>query len=107
MLQPDDGYGSQVRCGSCGRTFNPAAYEHHSRICARVFGGKRKVFSSSAARVEGTEAAAYNHRPGANTGRGGAGGRPQGHAGPSSSSQADDGPLPTWKAQVRGVMCHV
>lgn len=62
-----------------------------------MFGGKRKVFNSKAARVEGTEAAAYNNRP---TAKGAAGNRLTGHPGEGISSKTE-GPLPTWKAQVR------
>jgi hypothetical protein len=38
-------------CGSCGRKFNPEAYERHSKICKKVFRTKRKKFNSQAKRI--------------------------------------------------------
>jgi hypothetical protein len=41
----------QVECPDCSRKFNPSAYQKHSKICAKVFQNKRKVFDSKNMRV--------------------------------------------------------
>eukprot|EP00195_Chlamydomonas_chlamydogama_P010129 CAMPEP_0202914036 /NCGR_PEP_ID=MMETSP1392-20130828/62077_1 /ASSEMBLY_ACC=CAM_ASM_000868 /TAXON_ID=225041 /ORGANISM="Chlamydomonas chlamydogama, Strain SAG 11-48b" /LENGTH=611 /DNA_ID=CAMNT_0049605539 /DNA_START=131 /DNA_END=1966 /DNA_ORIENTATION=- len=59
-LQDDPGAsGPMVECHSCGRSFNHQAYQKHAKVCAKVFGQKRKAFNAAAARVAGTEAAKY------------------------------------------------
>ncbi|KAG2482453.1 hypothetical protein HYH03_018622 [Edaphochlamys debaryana] len=127
-LPPDAGGGGyddegdeRVQCGSCGRRFAPDAYAKHSRVCAKVFAGKRKVFNAAAKRVAGTEAAAYfNPRsapppqrpqppagpaPGGRGGAGaGAGGRPGprpggGRGGGGGMGGGGGGNMPKWKAQ--------
>jgi hypothetical protein len=41
------------KCGQCGRSFNPTAYEKHAKVCSKVFVQKRKAFNSSNQRVDG------------------------------------------------------
>ncbi|GIL72949.1 hypothetical protein Vretimale_4597 [Volvox reticuliferus] len=105
----DDGGEARVQCGTCGRRFLPEAYEKHSRVCAKVFAGKRKVFNSAAKRVGGTDAAAFHNpraaqRPAPPAGPAPAGGgRPR----PGSAMGRGGGPgdfrggggKPAWKAQ--------
>jgi len=103
--------GERVQCGTCGRRFLPDAYEKHSRVCAKVFAGKRKVFNSAKARVAGTDAAAYNRTTGAGKGStskpGGGGG---GGAAASSGGGGGAGSVPKWKAQsemLRAAMANM
>ncbi|KAL0045057.1 hypothetical protein WJX82_006745 [Trebouxia sp. C0006] len=48
--------GDLSQCEGCGRSFNPKAFEVHSRICAKVFQTKRKGFNAAEARVADTGA---------------------------------------------------
>ncbi|KAL0030611.1 hypothetical protein WJX79_009490 [Trebouxia sp. C0005] len=50
------GLGDLTQCEGCGRSFNPKAFEVHSRICAKVFQTKRKAFNVAEARVADTGA---------------------------------------------------
>jgi uncharacterized C2H2 Zn-finger protein len=43
--------GEQLECPDCGRKFNPAPYEKHVKICAKIFLQKRKVFDSKKMRM--------------------------------------------------------
>lgn len=49
---PEESVGEQMECPTCGRKFNPAPYEKHIKICAKVFVQKRKAFDSAAMRIE-------------------------------------------------------
>jgi len=49
---PTDSIGEQLECPDCGRRFNPAPYERHVKICAKVFLQKRKVFDSTKMRTK-------------------------------------------------------
>eukprot|EP01138_Halocafeteria_seosinensis_P014614 gb/GECG01014919.1/.p1 GENE.gb/GECG01014919.1/~~gb/GECG01014919.1/.p1 ORF type:complete len:823 (+),score=100.43 gb/GECG01014919.1/:1-2469(+) len=40
-------------CPSCGRNFNPQAFEKHAKVCKKVFQSKRRQFDSSKVRVPG------------------------------------------------------
>ncbi|KAL3136295.1 Zinc finger C2HC domain-containing protein 1A [Trebouxia sp. C0010 RCD-2024] len=51
--------GDLQQCEGCGRSFNPKAFEIHSRICAKVFQTKRKGFNAAEARVADTGAAQF------------------------------------------------
>lgn len=51
MVPEDDGGGLLVDCPDCGRKFNEAAFERHSKICKKVFSQKRKQFNSAANRL--------------------------------------------------------
>jgi uncharacterized membrane protein len=70
-----------VECSGCGRSFIQPAFERHSRICAKVFGQKRKAFDMAAKRMEALEAAAGG-------GGGGGGGRGGGRGGAAGRSKA-------------------
>eukprot|EP01112_Ceratiomyxa_fruticulosa_P004549 TRINITY_DN1508_c0_g2_i1.p1 TRINITY_DN1508_c0_g2~~TRINITY_DN1508_c0_g2_i1.p1 ORF type:complete len:464 (-),score=124.55 TRINITY_DN1508_c0_g2_i1:72-1463(-) len=48
-----------VECPNCNRKFAADRLAKHAKICKKVFIDKRKVFDSTSARVEGTEAAAF------------------------------------------------
>eukprot|EP00936_MAST-01D_sp_MAST-1D-sp1_P001614 g1614.t1 len=48
-----------VPCPHCGRKFAAARLERHMATCQKVFGTKRKVFSSTKARVAGTDGAEF------------------------------------------------
>ena len=63
--------GPSIECSGCGRTFNSTAFATHTKICQKVFGGKRKVFDSAKARAKGTELAAYYQQNLKNAARGG------------------------------------
>ena len=52
MDVPTDSIGEQLECPDCGRRFNPAPYERHVKICAKVFLQKRKVFDSTKMRTK-------------------------------------------------------
>lgn len=40
-------------CPSCGRKFNPQAFEKHAKVCRKVFQTKRRKFDSSKVRIPG------------------------------------------------------
>ena len=63
--------GPSIECSGCGRTFNSIAFATHTRICQKVFGGKRKVYDSAKARAKGTDLAAYYQQNIKNAGKSG------------------------------------
>ncbi|DBA98036.1 TPA: hypothetical protein ACH3X3_012864 [Trebouxia sp. C0006] len=46
--------GDLSQCEGCGRSFNPKAFEVHSRICAKVFQRQRKGFDAEEAKLGDT-----------------------------------------------------
>merc|ERR1719464_273391 len=47
----------RVACTLCGRKFAPAAVARHTKICAKVFGQKRKAFKAQTVDDEAKKAA--------------------------------------------------
>lgn len=56
------------QCSTCQRRFNVDSFEKHSRVCAKVFAGQRKVFNMKAKRLEGTGAEKVQKKGGAASG---------------------------------------
>ena len=50
-----------TKCPTCGRKFNPTAYEKHVKICEKVFMKKRKAFNASAKRVDTERNGKHSH----------------------------------------------
>ncbi len=50
------------QCDDCGRNFNAKALQVHRRICAKVFGQKRKTFKVQIAPPEALQAAAAGYK---------------------------------------------
>ena len=60
VSQPSPTDDSRLECQGCGRRFTEAALATHGRICAKIFGGKkRRVFDSSKHRRAGTDMEAF------------------------------------------------
>lgn len=56
---PQDQEGEREPCAVCGRKFLPDVLARHENYCRKQANTKRKVFDSTKARMEGTEASGY------------------------------------------------
>ncbi|KAL3152881.1 Zinc finger C2HC domain-containing protein 1A [Trebouxia sp. C0009 RCD-2024] len=106
--------GDLQQCEGCGRSFNPKAFQVHSRVCAKVFQTKRKGFNAAEARVADSGAAQFfdpkrgvpkaeagglsTPRPGKKAGRG----LPRGGSGGVTPSHADKAVGVHGKAGAKG-----
>lgn len=55
----DSGPANLVPCGNCGRNFAADRLSKHMKICQKIGSKPKKVFDSTRARIQGTEAASF------------------------------------------------